>query len=72
VTYHKLSLDWVGTMGVDDVLVDDDVQEEEDVIGRHIKDIWDHSAREKSSDLQSGLNHCNHSLKSYCAKGKIK
>ena len=54
------------------MLVDNDVQEEEEVINRCIKDIRDHSASEKRSTVQGGLNHCSHFLKSYCAKEKIK
>ena len=54
------------------MLVDNDMQEEEEVIDRYIKDIRDHSASEKRITIQGGLNHCSHFLKSYCAKEKIK
>jgi hypothetical protein len=57
-----------GGLDFDDVLVQGDIQEEEGFIW----DIRDVAAAEKISQLQSGLNHCNYFLKSYCAKEKIR
>ena len=59
-------------MDFDEVLADHDVQEEEEVTDRCIKDIRDHLASEKRSTAQGGLNHCSHFLKSHCAKEKIR
>lgn len=52
----------------DEVLVEDDIREEEN----GIRDIRDFSALEKSNKTLSAVNHCDHFLKSCCAKEKLK
>jgi hypothetical protein len=71
VTINDIPQHWKA-MDFDKVLVNDNVREEEEIIDRYIKDICNHLASEKRSTIQSGLNHCSHFLKSYCAKEKIK